>query len=239
MKTKGNTVLITGGSAGIGFEIAKLFTQRGNRVIITGRNPERLKTAAGLLKNATPVVADVTSKEDIRQLAARVQRDFPELNMLINNAGYADTYKLGVGVNAAEKAEQEMLTNYLSVIRLTETFFPILSDKPEAAIVNISSIAAFRPAKVVPTYSASKAALHIYSEVLRTTLAENSNVEVYEVVAPLVNTEFSKSIGGAAGIPPQEVANELLRALEKKEWLVLVGKSKELASRLTQVDGFA
>ncbi|WP_449437669.1 SDR family NAD(P)-dependent oxidoreductase [Pedobacter steynii] len=103
--------------------------------------------------------------------------------------------------DAAEKAYQEMNTNYISVIDFTDLTLPLLLQQEEAAIVNVSSIAAFRSNKYLPTYSASKAALHSYTQGLRDTFTENQHLNIYELYPPLVNTEFSAEIGGANGIP--------------------------------------
>jgi len=228
MKTTKNTVLITGGSAGIGFEIARLFATKGNHVIITGRDQDRLQRAAAQLKNVTPIVSDVTNEQDINRLVDRLASDFPNLNIVVNNAGKAFAYQLSGEANAFEKAGEEMLTNYLSIIRLTEKLLPSLSKQPEAAIVNVSSIVAFVPGGRVATYSASKAALHSYTQALRLTLVETSAIKVFELMPPLVNTDFSQDIGGANGIAPQVVAEDLLAALENDQYEIHVGGTAQL-----------
>lgn len=227
MKTTNNTVLITGGSAGIGLAMARLFVANGNRVIITGRNEERLQAAAAELENVTAIVCDVNSEADVQRLTDRVQRDFPELNILINNAGTAYAYTLSAGSLAAEKAKDEMLTNYFSVIHLTEKLLPVLQRAAEAAIVNVSSIVAFVPSSGVPTYSGSKAALHSYTQSLRLSLA-GSPVKVFELMPPLVNTEFSRAIGGEHGIPAGVVAEELLQALQTGVYEIHVGQTADI-----------
>ncbi len=228
MKTNGNTILITGGSAGIGFELAKQFSQLGNKVLITGRNEEKLKQAAGQLENVVPISGDVTSSESTDQLVAKIKEQHPELNMVINNAGYADVYQLDENANAFPKASQEMETNYLSIVSLTEKLLPTLLKNEHASVVNVTSVVAYYPQKMLPTYTASKAALKAYTDVLRQTFEDRLNV--FELIPPLVNTDFSKEIGGENGIPPKEVADELVLALEKNQWLVPVGMSKEFVS---------
>ena len=228
MKTSGNTVLITGGSAGIGFEIAKLFSEKGNQVIITGRDKQRLADAAAKLQNVTPVLSDVTDAAAIASLTDRIKKEFPALNIVINNAGYAAVYTLGSNANAFEKAGNEMLTNYLSVLRLTENLLPLLASQPGAAIVNVTSIVAIAPSHGLPTYAASKAALHSYTQSLRLTLAKTTAVKVFELMPPLVDTEFSKEIGGANGIAPAVVAADLLAAIEKNEYEIHVGKTAQI-----------
>lgn len=218
MKTTNNTILITGGGSGIGFEIAKLFSAE-NKVIITGRNEERLQKAASQLQNVTPIAADITNEADVTSLVHRLEIEFPELNIVINNAGLAHYYKLSdEGANAFERAGQEIQTNYLSIVRLTELLMPQLKKQHEAAFVNISSIAAFAPGMVLPTYAVSKAALHSYTQVLRVTLEKISAIKVFEIMPPLVDTEFSAIIGGNKGISPVYVAYDVLEALTKNEY---------------------
>jgi uncharacterized oxidoreductase len=228
MKTNGNTILITGGSAGIGFELAKQFSQLGNKVLITGRNEEKLKQAANQLENVIPISGDVTDSKSIDQLIAQIKDQHPELNMVINNAGYADVYQLETNSDAFSKATREMETNYLSIVGLTEKLLPTLLQNDDSTVVNVTSIVAYYPQKMLPTYTASKAALKAYTDVLRETFEDKLNV--FELIPPLVNTDFSKEIGGENGIPPKEVADELLLALEKNQWLVPVGMSKEFVN---------
>lgn len=228
MKTTNNTVLITGGSAGIGFETAKLLLAKGNHVIITGRNEQRLKKAAAQLQNATAIVSDVSKADDVNQLVERLDKDFPDLNMVINNAAHALLYDITApGVNAFEKAQEEMFTNYLSVIRLNEKLLPLLKKQAEAAIVNVSSVVAFVPGSLVG-YSASKAALHSYTKSLRIALEDTSAIKVFELMPPLVDTEFSKEIGGSNGISPKLVAEDLFKALQNDEYEIHVGQTAQL-----------
>ncbi|HTK21750.1 MAG TPA: SDR family NAD(P)-dependent oxidoreductase [Mucilaginibacter sp.] len=229
MKTTNNTILITGGSAGIGFEIAKLFSEAGNQVIITGRNKERMDKAIAKLKNTTDIVSDVTNAEEVDKLVAQLQKDYPNLNVVINNAGSANYYNMTEpSINAFEKASEEIMTNYLAIIRLNEKLLPLLKKQPEAAIVNVSSIVAFAArANSLPTYGASKAALHSYTNSLRI-LLEDTPVKVFELMPPLVNTEFSAIIGGENGIPPKQVADDLLAAFANNEYEIHVGNTADI-----------
>jgi len=228
MKTTQNTVLVTGGSAGIGFEIAKLLTEKGNHVIIVGRNEERLQQAAAQLTNVTAIAADISNNADVKRLVSTLKKDFPALNIIINNAGRALAYKLGVNVPILENAVDEIQTNYLSVINLTEQLLPLLQQQPEAAIVNVTSVLALVPAWSVPTYSASKAALHSFSQALRYTLAKTTNIKVFELMPPLVNTDFSKGIGGENGISPLAVAERFVTGLENDEYEIHVGATADV-----------
>lgn len=231
MKTTGNTVFISGGSAGIGLAIAKKLHAEGNSVIINGRNGERLQNALKELDGAVGIQGDLSVETDRLRIAEELKINHSELNIIINNAGSAFAYLLNETRNAHEKAAVEMNTNYFSIIHFTELLLPYLIQKTEAAVINVSSIAVFRSHKMLPTYSASKAALHGYTEALRQTYEEQENVQIYEVYPPLVNTEFSAEIGGANGIPPSEVADELLIALKKNQFDVPVGDSKQFFAK--------
>lgn len=223
MKLSNNTVLITGGSAGIGLAIAKQLTEAGNHVIITGRNAERLEKALAQLKNATGIVSDVSKEADVVKLVEQLKKEHPTLNAVINNAGRAILYSLSESnVDAYSKAADELHTNYLSVIRLNELLLPLLQQQAAAAIVNVSSIVAFAPSQRLSSYGASKAALHSYSQSLRLAL-KDTNIKVFELMPPLVDTEFSESIGGSRGIPASAVADALLAAFKNDEYEIHVG----------------
>jgi len=229
MNITNKTVLITGGGSGIGFEIAKLLSQKGNKVIITGRTESKLQKAAGQLNNVSFIATNVNSETAVNSLVDRINSEYGALDILINNAGAASVYKLGVGVNAYDKAANEIQTNYLSIIRLTEKLLPILSNPAEAAIVNVTSIVAFVPGINLPTYAASKAALHSYSQALRYTLAATTNIKVFELMPPLVNTDFSEEIGGKEnGMPPEEVAEGLIKGFENDEYELHIGKTADI-----------
>ncbi|EJL69572.1 SDR family oxidoreductase [Chryseobacterium populi] len=230
MNTKHNTVLISGGTAGIGLEIAKLFSANGNKVIITGRTKERLEKALQLLPNATGIQCDITNEEETNALVEKVKSEHKELNVLINNAGAAHVYNLAAeNVNAVEKAQEEMLTNYFSIIRLNEKLLPLLKQQKEAAIVNVSSVVAFVPGSLA-TYSASKAALHSYTQSLRIALNKevSSSVKVFELMPPLVDTEFSAPIGGHNGIPASEVATQFINGFENDDLEIRVGQTEDI-----------
>ncbi len=227
MKTTNNTVLISGGSAGIGLEIAKLLSEKGNKVIITGRNEARLQQAASQLKSVSTIVSDVSNAEDVENLVSQIKSEFPDLNMVINNAGRALVYDITEeNVNAFEKAEDEMLTNYLSIIRLNEKLLPVLKTNDNPTIVNVSSVVAFVPGALA-TYSASKAALHSYTRYLRLAL-KNANVKVFELMPPLVDTEFSAPIGGKNGIPASFVAEQFIAGLEEDNYEIRVGQTEDI-----------
>ena len=226
MKTTNNTVLITGGGSGIGFATAKLLSENGNRVIITGRNEKRLEEAVKQLPGVTAIPADVTDAQQVKDLVQRLEAEFPELNVVMNNAGKAIVYPLTETENVFAKGEDEMLTNYLSVLRLNELLLPLLQRRTEAAIINVSSVVAYVPVKLV-TYSASKAALHSYTQSLRLALA-GTPVKVFELFPPLVNTDMSREIGGENGVPPSFIAEAVLEGLAHDTFEIRPGQTEEI-----------
>jgi len=230
MNITNNTILITGGGSGIGLEIAKALSPN-NTVIITGRNKEKLDAAAKSLENVSTIQADITSESDVNRLVEEIKNTFGSLNILINNAGHAYAYTLSENSDSYNKAVAEFATNYFAPIRLTEKLLPLLKLQTEAAIVNVSSIVAFVPGANVPTYSDSKAALHSYTQLLRYELAKNSGVKVFELMPPLVNTDFSEEIGGREnGIPASDVANDLIKGLQEDVYEIRVGNTEVIYS---------
>ena len=227
MNLTNKTVLITGGGSGIGFETAKLLSEKGNKVIITGRSENRLKQAADKLINVDIFVADITNKDDVGELLAFLTLN-EKLDILINNAGQVFPYDLGEEKNIYDKAVAEMNTNYSSVIYLTEKLLPMLKAQTEAAIVNVTSIVAFAPSVGISTYSSSKAALRSFTLSLRLVLAKTSSVKVFELMPPLVNTDFSKEIGGHNGISPIEVATGLINAIENEVYEIYIGDTENV-----------
>lgn len=162
------------------------------------------------------------------------------MDILINNAGHAYYYDLNTTTGVAAKAAEELQTNYLSIIGLTEKLLPLLQKSDEAAIVNVSSIVAFVPSNIIPTYSASKAALHSYTQSLRYSLSKTGSIKVFELMPPLVDTEFSSEIGGANGIPPSEVADTLISAFEQDVYEIHTGNTAGIyeLSRTAPADAF-
>jgi len=224
MNINNKTVLITGGGSGIGYETAKILSQKDNKVIIIGRTADKLHQAAATLSNTIAIPCDITNEGDVDKLVAELTANHSDLSVLINNAGKAFVYTHSETADAVSKARQEMETNYFSLVSLTEKLLPLLKKQPEAAIANVTSIVALSPAAVIPTYSDSKAAVHSYTLSLRHALAQDTNIKVFELLPPTVNTEFSKEIGGEEhGMPANEVAEGLVQGLENDQYQIGVG----------------
>lgn len=227
MNTQNKKILITGGGTGIGFSIAKAFAGNGNRLILVGRREEKLKEAVAKLPQASYITADVTNEKDVLKIAQYV-KNYGGLDILVNNAGTASPQQLDAPAGIYEKAKFEMEINYLSVLRLTEQLLPFLKESKEAAIINVESIVSYLPNANIATYSATKAALHSYSQSLRLVLKKsNPHIKVFEVFPPFVDTDLTKGFD-ADKLSPDEVAQDLINALATEEYAVRNGQTKEL-----------
>ncbi|RFZ84204.1 SDR family NAD(P)-dependent oxidoreductase [Mucilaginibacter terrenus] len=227
MKITKKTVLVTGGGSGIGYAIAQLLIQKGNKVIISGRNPAKLEKAAKEI-GADYIVSDVTDADSVASLVKNLETDYSDLSVLINNAGVGFVYKLGEGANAVEKARQEFDTNYFAPVRLIELLLPLLKKQAEAAIVNITSNVAFHPLVVLPTYSDAKTALHSHSVALRLTLSSDTNIKIFEVMPSLINTDATKDMGGEQhGLPPEVAAQDIYKGINEDRNEIFVGEASQ------------
>ena len=186
MQTTGNTILITGGGSGIGRGLAEAFHRQGNQVIIAGRRQSALDEVISANPGMAGLTVDMTDAASIVSLAAQAIATFPALNAVINNAGImVDEDVLAPGYLAT--AEDTVATNLLGPIRLTAALLPHLLAQPKATVLTVSSGLAFVPKASTPTYSATKAAVHSYSQSLRYQL-RNTAVEVIEIAPPYVQT---------------------------------------------------
>lgn len=194
MNMSGNTILITGGGSGIGRALAEAFHGLGNRVILTGRRLGLLQEVAAAHPGMAARALDVADAAAVRAFGAQVIQDFPSLNVVINNAGIMRPEALLNQDPDLADAEAMVATNLLGPIRLIAALLPHLQAQPAASIVNVSSGLAFLPLALTPTYSATKAAVHSYTQSLRYQL-QGTRVEVLELAPPYVQTDL---MGGAS-----------------------------------------
>src|SRR3981081_3432765 len=189
MKTKDNTILITGGGSGIGRGLAEAFHRRGNQVIIAGRGQKTLDETTAANPGMKSLTLDVSDPKSIQSFAAQVTKDNPSLNVLINNAGMMRPENLLEAPKYLSDAEAIITTNLLGPIRLTAALLPSLRKQPRATIMNVSSGLAFVPLAMTPTYCATKAAIHSYTQSLRYQIRA-TKVEVIELIPPYVQTRL-------------------------------------------------
>lgn len=189
MDTRNDTILITGGGSGIGKAMAEALHARGARVIIAGRRQSALDAVAAANPGMATAVLDVENPDDITAFAARITAEHPDLNVIINNAGIMVAEDLTADPIDLSVAEQIIAINLLGPIRLTAALLPHLKSKPAATVVTVSSGLAFVPLAMTPTYNATKAAIHSWSQSLRRQLKETS-VKVVEWAPPAVATDL-------------------------------------------------
>ncbi|MEU0494197.1 SDR family NAD(P)-dependent oxidoreductase [Mycobacterium sp. NPDC006124] len=209
MQWTGHTILITGGGSGIGAGLAAAMHHAGNQVVIAGRRTEVLQAMAHRHPGMSYLRFDQGDPRAVRAFADEVVRRHPQLSVLINNAGIVraeDLYAPDPDV-VAEVAS----TNLGGPLALTAHLLPVLTRRPSAAIVNVTSALAFVPKAELPTYCATKAALHSYTESLRFQL-RHSSVHVIEVAPPRVRIE-SDAPGGDHGITVDEFVAEVMSSL--------------------------
>jgi uncharacterized oxidoreductase len=200
MNLTGNTILITGGGSGIGRGLAEEFHKLGNQVIIAGRRRQALDETTAANPGMKSIPFDVESPAAIRAFAARAVAEFPALNVLINNAGIMRPENLLDQQSDLADAEATVSTNLLGPIRLTAALLPHLQKQTRAAIVNVSSGLAFVPLALTPTYCATKAAIHSYTQSLRYQL-RGTAVEVIEIIPPKVATSLMNDADDPRAMP--------------------------------------
>jgi len=212
MKTTGNTILITGGTSGIGHGLALRLHEAGNTVIVAGRRKELLDQITTEYPGIESIVLDVTDPAAITRAADTLAASHPQLNVLINNAGIMLPENL-LDPGSLPIAEDHITVNLLGTIRMTYAFVPHLVTKDDAVVMNITSALAFVPLPITPTYNATKAALHSFSESLRVQLA-GTPVQVIEVAPPGVQTTLMDQQNSDRAMPLDEFLTETMTLLE-------------------------
>jgi uncharacterized oxidoreductase len=217
MKTTDNTILITGGGSGIGRGLAEAFHRLGNQVIISGRGQKALDETTAANPGTKSLKLDVSDPKSIQSFAAQVTKDYPSLNVLINNAGIMGHENLLDTSNDLSTAEKTITTNLLGPIRLTAALLPSLRKQPRATIMTVSSGLAFVPFAVTPTYCATKAAIHSYTQSLRYQL-KATNVEVIELIPPYVQTTLmgDQQANDPNAMPLEEFITEVMGILQSQ-----------------------
>jgi len=216
MKLTGNTILITGGSTGIGLAFAERFLRAGNRVIVCGRRASVLEQAKEKFPNLITRTADLADESSRLALFDWVTTNYPEINVLVNNAGIQQRFNV-LKADAKDNwryYNQEIQANLEAPIHLSMLFAPYFAAKEQAAILNVTSGLAFTPLAIAPVYSATKAALHSFTMSLRLQLSETS-VEVIEIAPPAVNTDLGGSGLHTHGEPLDAFADGIFKGLEE------------------------
>jgi uncharacterized oxidoreductase len=241
MQMSGNTILITGGGSGIGRGLAEAFHALGNQVVIAGRRRQLLEETIAANPGMKSAVLDIENADAIPSFAARLATDYPNLNAVIHNAGIMRPEDLKSG--KVSDAEAMVAINLLGPIRLTGALLPQLLAQPRAVIMTVSSGLAFMPMSMTPTYCATKAAIHSYTQSLRYQLSSTS-VQVLELIPPYVQTELmgARQANDPNAMPLQEFIAETMSILKNSpdatEICVERVKPMRLAERKGSYDSF-
>ncbi len=228
MITSNKKVLITGGSSGIGFAIAKKFLFQSNTVIIIGRDIEKLEKIKLIYPQIHIYKIDVTKDEEVQLLATDIQEKFNGIDVLINNAGVMQSLDVGNEGNDLSQQLEEIAINFSSPIRMLHYFLPQLKKSKEAVVINVSSGLAFVPFVRTPIYSATKAALHFWTKSIRLHL-EPHGIQVLELIPPLVNTPLSQNvIQSFKPMSTEELAESFWKGYVKSREEIVPGKAKQL-----------
>jgi uncharacterized oxidoreductase len=227
MQLTNQTILITGGSSGIGLELAKQLLEKGNKVLICGRSLAKLEQAQQYLPGILYFQCDLEQQEQRTALINWIKAEHPELSLLINNAAITHKQLFSELIDAPAYAEQEMQINFLAPVQLCHALLPTLQENTHSAIINVTTGLVYTPTKKYPFYNATKAALHSFTQVLR--LQENEKgVKVVEVFMPVVDTPFHQDGVPESAISPAQAVQEMLKGLTKGKSEIRVGLVKVL-----------
>jgi uncharacterized oxidoreductase len=238
MNLKDNTILITGGTSGIGLAFAEEFNKLGNKVIICGRREDRLKKIADKYPGMITKVCDVGKEKDRIDLANWAISNFGDLNILMNNAGVQLSYNVH-NPDEIKKVYDETDTNFIAPVHLSSLFVNHLKKKENPAIINITSGLAFVPLAFMPVYCATKAGLHSFTLSLRHQL-KDTPIKVFEIAPPAVDTELghqgrTDKNQSHGGMQVDEFLKEAIEALRNDVVEAMIGMAKNLREKNEQL----
>jgi uncharacterized oxidoreductase len=237
VKTTGSTILIAGGTSGIGLALAERFHALGNKVIVAGRRRERLDQIAAEHPGIDGEVFDITDRDSIADLYQTVTAKYPELDAIIAMSGIMVPERV-LDPTTVEVAERTITTNLLGTIRLVHQFAPFLVQQPEAAIVTVTSGLAYVPLAITPTYGATKAAVHSYTEALREQLRDTS-VQVIEIAPPYLRTTLmgEQQANDENAMPLDEFADETISLLQTQPGAAQILVERVKRQRFAEANG--
>lgn len=245
MNAKGRVVVVTGAGNGIGRQLVRELVQRGAKVAGVDVSATGLEETSRL-SSSTEVatfVTDISKRDQVEALPAAVVKHFGAVDGLINCAGIVQPFVPVVELDYAT-IERVFAVNWLGTLQMTKAFLPLLLERPEAHLVNVSSMGGFMPFPGQTAYGASKAAVKLFTEGLQGELAGTS-VHVTAVYPGAIGTDILKNSGvdsqlsaadaGNKAMPPEEAARQIVDAMEKNRPRVMVGKDAWALDLLTRI----
>src|SRR6202043_3683342 len=243
MKLTSNTILITGGASGIGYELTKQLTALGNTILITGRDQAKMDRAKAAFPSIHTFRSDVSDPKAIATLYEEVTKQFAELNILINNAGIMREINLHDTAGSLEDITREIEINLSGPIRMVKQFLPHLKTKSVAAIMNVSSSLAFVPLPISPVYCATKAGLHSFTESLRVQL-KKTKVKVFDLTPPATKTELLEGdfdvedMKGASIMKVEDMVKVAVKGMQTDRFEIRPGQANQLKMMSRVAPGF-
>lgn len=239
MKLTGNTILITGGGSGIGRGLAEAFHKLGNKVIIAGRRKQALDDTTAANPGMESMALDIENAASIRAFANEMAAKYPALNVVMQNAGIMRLENFHAYQEDLADAESIIATNLLGPIRLNAALLTQLQKQPSATIMTVSSGLAFVPLSLTPTYCATKAAIHSYTQSLRYQL-KSTAIEVLELIPPYVQTDLMGGAEDPRAMPIDKYIAEVMEILKAQpksgEICVEIAKSLRFAAESGHYD---
>lgn len=228
MSLSNNTIIITGGSSGIGLEMARQFINRNNVVIACSGKPEKLQQAQDEIPGLIVYPCDISDAVQCENLARWIQENHPETNMLINNAAIVHRVPFIETPDIIAKTEKEIAVNFIAPLRLIQLLYPVLSQNPNPGIINVTTGLVFVPRADYPVYNATKAALHSFTQVLRHQLKPEP-VKIVEVMFPAVDTPWHDGHPPKIAISADKAVREMMGKLESGSSEIKIGGVKILS----------
>lgn len=226
MNVEGNTILITGGSSGIGLALVKRFLEFKNKIIITGRDETRLKNIKHNFPEIEIFKCDLAANNSLNDLVLFIEQQHADVNILVNNAAIQYNYLFTDEPGLPYKIDYEIAVNLAAPIKLTSLLLPVLIKNKYGAVVNVSSGLAITPKRTASVYCATKSGIHSFSKSLRYQL-QDRGINVFEIIPPLVDTPMTEG-RGKSKITPDKLVDEFFKSFKANKYESYIGKSKYL-----------
>lgn len=227
MILENNVILITGGTSGLGLEMAKRFVKFNNKVIVCSRNIQKLEETKKQLPDVETYQCDISNETERNKLFNWISKNFPQLNVLINNAAIVHKTNFYTDEKSYEQSIAEINTNLTAPIHLSKLFLNDLSKQSNSAIINITTGLVYTPRSVYPFYNATKSALHSFTQTLRHQL-KNNPTQIIEVLFPAVDTAWHHGAPPKIAITVEKAIDEMLVGLEKNRTEIKIAGVKKL-----------
>src|SRR5258707_15195059 len=242
MKLRSNPMLISGGGSGIGYELTKQLMALGNSILITGRDQAKMDRAKAAFPKLHTFRSDVSDPKAIATLYEQVTKQFPELNILINNAGIMRDINVHDKGGSLGNITREIEINLSGPIRMVQQFLPHLKTKSQPAIMNVSSGLAFVPLPISPVYCATKAGLHSFTQPLRVQF-KNTKVKVFDLTPPATQTELlgaftSEDMKGVSIMKVEDMVKVAIEGMQTDRFEIRPGQANQLKMMSRVAHGF-